>query len=79
LELERLKEAGLQEALGSFGLLPSDASEQFARMRRSAEGRAVALPVEFDGTNQHLDLLALAFARGEPSALAVPFARLTSS
>lgn len=46
-----------------------------ARLRRSAERRAVPLPGTFDATDEHLTLLALGFSRGEPGALAVPYAR----
>jgi hypothetical protein len=44
-------------------------------LRRSAEGRAVALPGLFSGAAEDVVLLALGFARGEPAALAVPYAR----
>jgi hypothetical protein len=49
--------------------------ERYARLRRSAEGRAVPLPDEFSSTDADVRLLALGFARGEQSALAVPYAR----
>ena len=39
--------------------------ERFGRLRRSAEGKAVPLPGVFDGGNDDVTLLALAFARGE--------------
>jgi hypothetical protein len=41
--------------------------ESFAKLRRSAEGRAVQLPSAFVGTDLDFALLALGFARGEPS------------
>ena len=49
--------------------------EAYGKLRRSAEGRAVPLPGLFSGTDADVALLALGFARGEPAALAVPYAR----
>ena len=49
--------------------------KSYLRLRRSAEWRAVPLPGVFSSTDADVALLALGFARGEPSALAVPFAR----
>lgn len=74
-ELETLKETELQVALQSFNLINDEESELFTRLRRSAEGRAVPLPASFTGTNHDVASLALGFARGEPGALAVPYAR----
>jgi hypothetical protein len=73
--LETLQENDLKIALESLDLLTSDELESFSRLRRSAEGRAVPLPAPFIGTNQDVASLALGFARGEPGALAVPYAR----
>ncbi len=53
--------------------------EAFAKLRRSSEGRAVPLPDPFSGNNGDIALLALGFGRGEPSALAVPYARRTGT
>jgi hypothetical protein len=79
LEVEALKETDLKSALESFNLISEVASESFSRLRRSAEGRAVSLPAVFTGTNLDVELLALGFARGEPGALAVPYARLDNT
>ena len=79
LELETLKETDLKTALQSFSLVTDDESALFSRSRRSAEGRAVPLPAPFTNTNQDVALLALGFARGEPGALAVPYARLENA
>jgi hypothetical protein len=76
LELEALKEAELKTAIQSFHLITDDEAELFSRLRRSAEGRAVPLPMPFTSTDQDVASLALGFARGEPGALAVPYARL---
>lgn len=79
LEVEALKESDLKSALESFNLLSEAASESFSRLRRSAEGRAVPLPGVFTATNLDVELLTLGFARGEPGALAVPYARLDNT
>jgi hypothetical protein len=79
MELEALKETELKTALQSFNLVTDDELEVFSRLRRSAEGRAVPLPAPFTGRNQDIALLALGFARGEPGALAVPYARLDNA
>jgi hypothetical protein len=73
--LENLGENDLKAALQSFNLITDDESDLMWRLRRSAEGRAVPLPSPFTGMNQDVALLAIGFARGEPGALAVPFAR----
>ena len=44
----------------------------FARLRLSAEGRAVPLPGSFSGGDDDVTLLALGFARGGEGPLAVP-------
>jgi hypothetical protein len=46
------------------------------QLRRSAENRAVPVPGEHRANDRILGLLALGFFRGEPGALAVPYARL---
>jgi hypothetical protein len=79
LELEGLKETDLKAALHSFDLMTDEDSERFSRLRRSAEGRAVPLPAPFAHTNRDITALALGFARGEPGALAVPYARLDNT
>jgi hypothetical protein len=43
------------------------------KLRRSAEQRAVAVPGVFSGSTGDVTTLALAFARGEVGALAVPY------
>ncbi|MGD0973446.1 MAG: BrxE family protein [Candidatus Korobacteraceae bacterium] len=73
--LESLQEKDLKVAIQSFGLITDDTSQLFSRLRLSAEGRAVPLSVSFTGTNEDVAMLALGFARGEPGALAVPYAK----
>jgi hypothetical protein len=73
--LESLSDHDLKAVLLTFNLVTTEDSQLFSQLRRSATGRAVPLPSPFTGTNQDLALLALGFARGEQSALAVPYAR----
>ncbi|MBO3739489.1 BrxE family protein [Actinoplanes flavus] len=75
--LEKLggSSADLASILRSFDLVTEDDLERCTRLRRSAEGRAVALPWIFSGQAEELRLLALGFTRGEPGAPAVPYAR----
>jgi hypothetical protein len=47
--------------------------EGYAKLRRSAEGRAVQLLGTFAEADKDITLLALGFARGEPGAPAVPY------
>ena len=75
-KLESIPGTDLVEVLRSFELVDVRAIEAYGRLKRSAEGRAVPLPGIFAGTNADIALLALGFARGEPSALAVPYARM---
>jgi hypothetical protein len=74
-KLESLRGNDLTEILRTFEAVSERDVEALGKLRRSAEGRAVALPGLFSGTDAHVALLALGFARGEPSALAVPYAR----
>ena len=73
--LESLQERDLKVVIQSFGLITDNGAQLFSRLRLSAEGRAVPLPVSFTGTNEDVYMLALGFARGEPGALAVPYAK----
>lgn len=73
--LEDLKEKDLKVVLQSFGLITGDELQLFSRLRLSAEGRAVPLTGSFTCANQDITMLALGFARGEPGALAVPYAK----
>jgi len=74
--LALLKEIDLKAAFQSFNLITHSELDMLSRMRRSAEGRAVPLLSPFTCTNEDIALLALGFARGEPGALAVPYAPL---
>jgi hypothetical protein len=73
--LENVQERDLKVVLQSFGLITDGESQLFSRLRLSAEGRAVPLPGSFTCADQDVAMLALGFARGEPGALAVPYAK----
>jgi len=74
-KLESISGTDLVEVLRSFELVDARDIEAYGRLKRSAEGRGVPLPGIFAGTDADIALLALGFARGEPSTLAVPYAR----
>lgn len=74
-KLESPSGSDLTEVLSAFELVDASDLEAYGKLRRSAEGRAVPLPGIFSGAEADVALLALGFARGEPSALAVPYAR----
>lgn len=73
--IEMLGSTDLVEILQNLDLVTEADLDAYTRLRRSAEGRAVPLPGVYDGTNAGIALLALGFARGEPGALAVPYAK----
>jgi hypothetical protein len=74
-KLEGLQGTDLVAALRGFGVISDADAEGLARLRRSAEGRAVPLPGVFSPIETDVTLLALGFARAEVGALAVPYAR----
>lgn len=65
----------LAEILQRLELVGDADLAALAKLKRTAEGRAIALPSAFTATDATVRLLALGFARGEPGALAVPYAR----
>jgi len=77
--IETQSSTDLIEILRSIELVTEADLEAYARLRRSAEGRAVPLPGIFGGTDADVALLALGFARGEPETLAVPYAMRTDA
>jgi|ERR1017187_10570349 hypothetical protein len=74
-KLEKLQELDLIAAFRQFGLVGERDVDSFAKLQRSAEGRAVSLPGPFSETDEDVALLALGFAKGEVGSLAVPYAR----
>ena len=63
----------LEAELLRFQLVTDSDLERGRKLRRSAEQRAIAVPGVFSGSNEDVTTLALAFARGETGALAVPY------
>ena len=74
-KIELLQGTDLIATLRGLELVSDLEVEGFARLRRSAEGRAVPLPGVFSGGDSDVIQLAIGFARGEAGALAVPYAR----
>ncbi|TXH34384.1 MAG: BrxE family protein [Burkholderiaceae bacterium] len=72
--IETLGSTDLVEILRSLELVAEADLEGYAKLRRSAEGRAVPLPGVYGGADADVALLALGFARGEQGTLAVPYA-----
>ena len=75
-QLESLQNTDLLAVLRSFDVVGERDIAAFAKLRRSAEGRAVPLPGLFSGADDDVALLALGFGRGEAGSLAVPYARI---
>lgn len=74
--LEGPQDPDLLATLRKLGLANERHAEEFSRLRRSAEGRAVALPGVFSETDDCIALLAVGFGRSEAGAPAVPYMRL---
>ena len=74
-KVEALSGTDLPAMLRGFEVVSEGDLATYSKLRRSAEGRAVPLAGVFSGTDADVALLALGFARGEPSALAVPYSR----
>ena len=74
-KVQSLQGNDLTSILRGFELVGDTDLEAYGKLRRSAEGRAVPLVGVFSGADADVALLALGFARGEPGALAVPYAR----
>lgn len=68
--------ADLLGALTQCGLATDAHLEAVAKLRRSAENRAVPIAGTHRPADDILTLLAAGFARGEPGAPAIPYARL---
>jgi len=74
--LQRLPGADLLDELAELGLVDDAARAAVAGLRRSSEGRSIALPGAHEPTDEVITLLAAAFARSAPGALLIPYARL---
>jgi hypothetical protein len=66
----------LLSALKQLGLVSDADLDVTARLRRSAEGRAVPIPGVHTVSDSLITQLAAGFSRGEPGKLAVPYARV---
>jgi hypothetical protein len=66
----------LLEIMTSFGLLSVVPRDAIAKLRRSAEGRSVALPGTYAVSDEVVTLLAAGFARGEVGNPVIPYARM---
>lgn len=75
--VENMRDGSLVEHLRAFKLVSEVDIESLARLRRSADNRAVQLQGEYRGTDDDVTLLALGFARGERGTLAVPYSKLS--
>lgn len=64
--------------LRRFDLVTDEQIDRAAKLRRSAEQRAVQVPGDFAGSVDDLALLALGFSRGETGNLAVPYQSWTT-
>lgn len=70
---------GLLSMLTALDLMTPAQREAVAKLRRSAENRAVPLSGVHRVNDETLTLLAAGFARGEPGQLAIPYARLDAA
>ena len=68
--------ADLLKSLGELDLVSKPQLDIVAKLRRSAENRAVPISGVFQPNNDIITLLAAGFARGEPGNPAIPYARL---
>lgn len=74
-QVEQIHDTNLAHLLHGLRLVDDQDLGRLAQLRRSAEGKTVALPGVFADGDEDIRLLALGFARGEPGALTVPYAR----
>ena len=65
----------LLKSLGELDLISRDQLGVVAKLRRSAENRAVPISGTFSPSDEIITLLAAGFSRGEPGNLAIPYAR----
>ena len=66
----------LLKALGEFDLLSQSQFDRVAKLRRSAENRAVRISGTFRPNDDIITLLAAGFTLGEAGSPAIPYARL---
>lgn len=74
--LQKLPGTDLLSELEEFGLADAGVRDEVAGLRKSSEGRSIALPGVHAPSDDVITLLAAAFARSEPGAPLIPYARL---
>ena len=75
-QIEAQTGADLLKSLGELGLISQEQLDVVAKLRRSAENRAVPISGTFRPNDDIMTLLAAGFARGESGNPAIPHARL---
>jgi hypothetical protein len=75
-QVEAQTGADLLKALGELNLISKEQCDAVAKLRRSAENRAVPISGSFRPNDDIITILAAGFARGESGNPAVPYARL---
>lgn len=70
------KSPSLLEFLSGLEVISDRTVEEAKRLKRTPDGQSVALPGEYEVTDETLALLAAGFHRSEPGKLAIPYARL---
>jgi hypothetical protein len=78
-ELATDEHSDLLSELAAHDLISQQQTETAQALRRSAEGRAVQLTGERDLDDELVTLLAAGFAKGEPRAPAIPYAKLATT
>lgn len=76
--LAGMKGGDLLEEMTGLGLLSTAQRDAAAKLRRSAEGRAVPIPGTHSATDEVVTILAAGFAGGEVGNPAIPYARMGS-
>ena len=74
-KVEAIQGTDLIRVLRDLELVSDKDVDSFKSLKRSAEGKAVPLPGMFQPDDETVALLALGFARSEPGALSVHYAR----
>lgn len=77
-QLQGLAGQDLLSELAEFELVDDAVRESVSKLRRSSEGRSIALPGVYTPSDEVLTLLTAAFSRGGPGAPLIPYARLES-
>ena len=75
-KVESQSSVDLLKSLDELDLVSQPHLDAVARLRRSAENRAVSISGAFRPLDDIITLLAAGFARGDSANLAIPYARL---